>query len=85
MLSEKTGNDDNFQMTKMVWLSMICRSVFTQHPSQIDFNLRFGPDKFFVMKRKTRLCIYEVQVKANDQQSGHKRVWDMFLSDYGTD
>jgi hypothetical protein len=32
------------------------------------------------MKRKTGVCIYEVQVKENYRQSGHKRVWDMVLS-----
>jgi hypothetical protein len=35
------------------------------------------------MKKKTGIWIYEVQMKENYRQSGHERVWDMFLSDYG--
>ena len=35
------------------------------------------------MKRKTGVCIYEVQVKENYRQSGHKRVSDTFLSIIG--
>jgi len=35
------------------------------------------------MKKKTVLRIYEVQVKENYRQRGHKRVWDIVLIDYG--
>ena len=45
--------------------------------------MRYGLDKYFVMRRKTGLWIYEVQVKENYRQSGHQKVWDMVLSIIG--
>ena len=67
---------------------IIFKNGLVIHDLQIRFQFRtltcdFGLDKYFVMKRKTGVCIYEVQVKENYRQSGHKRVWDTFLSDYG--
>ena len=57
------------------------------HDLQIRFQFRTLTcdsdwTNIFIMKRKTGVCIYEVQVKENYRQSGHKRVWDMFLSNY---
>jgi len=62
----------------MIWLSMICRSVL-----QIDFYPVIWTGQIFHYEEKTGLCIYEVQVEENYQQSGHKRVWDMVLSNFG--
>jgi hypothetical protein len=45
--------------------------------------MRSEPEKYFVIKIKTGVYIYEVQENENYRQSGHQKVWDIFLSDYG--
>jgi hypothetical protein len=57
---------------------MIFRSVLN-----LEFRHVNRTGQIFRYEKKTWLGIYEVQVKGNIGQSGHKRVWDMFVSIIG--
>jgi len=72
VLSEKTGSDDNYLVIQGLQIRFQFR-ILTCHSKWTIFCF---------MKKKTGICIYEVQVKENYRQRGHKRVWGMVLSNY---
>jgi len=58
---------------RMVRATDILMNTLTFQPQMTDC-----PN--FVSEKESGL--YGVQARENDQQSGHKRVWDTFLNDY---
>jgi hypothetical protein len=68
--------------------NMVLQDLQTRFTLNIHFKFGFltADDEFPIFpfsKKKTGLCIYEVQVKENYRHRGHKRVWDMVWGDYG--